>query len=219
MQVYIRPDHTIDWYLQWGFSAKFKWSCCAWVVCVECSVVGSKKPIVPPYTVSPWPDAAAGSFLLASWVQPVLHVNSLPIVSYTDTLNITKPRVREDTSRTITNKRSSIAGPEVRANHMLCHCKTAYSFIIQFASILTICLLSDAIPTGDWSVRSGVVAMAYLTQAALAKIVNMAAERTGSVLYACLAQLKMNTHFLFAAPHTVTYVSSTATFSIRLHLQ
>jgi len=55
-----------------------------------------------------------------------------------------------------------------------------------------------------------VVAMAYmLTQAALAKIVNMAAEGTGSVLCACLAQLKMNTHFLFAAPHTATYVNST----------
>ena len=59
--------------------------------------------------------------------------------------------------------------------------------IIQITSTLS--LLSDAIPTGDWSVCSGVVAMAYmLTQAALANIANIAAERTGSVLCACLAQ-------------------------------
>ena len=32
------------------------------------------------------------------------------------------------------------------------------------------------------------VAMAYMTQAVLAKIVNIATERTGSVLCACLAQ-------------------------------
>ncbi len=64
------------------------------------------------------------------------------------------------------------------------------------------------------------VAMAYmLTQAALATIVNTAAERIGSVLCACLAQLKTNTISCLTAPHTVTYVSSTATFSIRLHLQ
>ena len=61
--------------------------------------------------------------------------------------------------------------------------------IIQMTSTLTICLLSVAIPTGDSSVGSGVVAVAYiLPLAALAKTANIAAERTGSVLCACLAQ-------------------------------
>ncbi len=60
---------------------------------------------------------------------------------------------------------------------------------------------------------SGVVAMAsMLTQAALAKVVNIAAGRTGSVLCACLAQLRANIIFCLTAPHTVTYISSTATF-------
>jgi len=64
-----------------------------------------------------------------------------------------------------------------------------------------------------------VVAMTYmLTQAALAKVVNIAAGRTESVLCACLAQLETSTIFCMTAPHTVTCVSSTATFSIRLHL-
>ncbi len=54
--------------------------------------------------------------------------------------------------------------------------KANHSFY-QPGSTLNICLLSDAILTGDWSVGSGVVAMAYmLTQAASAKIVNIAAE-------------------------------------------
>jgi len=62
--------------------------------------------------------------------------------------------------------------------------------------------------------------MAYIsTQAALAKVVNIAAGRTRFVLCACLAQLKTNTIFCLTAPHTVTDVSNTATFSIRLHLQ
>ena len=75
-------------------------------------------------------------------------------------------------------------------------------------------------PTGDGSVGSGVVAMAYmLTLAALAKTANIAAERTGSGLCACLAQQKTHTIFSFTAPHITTYISSTATFSIRSHLQ
>jgi len=62
--------------------------------------------------------------------------------------------------------------------------------------------------------------MAYmLTQAALAKTLNIAAERLESILCACLAQLKMNIIFCLTATHAVTYVSSTATFSVRLHLQ
>ncbi len=35
----------------------------------------------------------------------------------------------------------------------------------------------------------------------------------------CAMQLLSNTIFCLTAPHTVTYVCSTATFSIRLHLQ
>jgi len=53
----------------------------------------------------------------------------------------------------------------------------------------------------------------------MAKIVNNATERTGSVLCACLAQLNMNTISCLTIPHTVTYVSNTARFSTSLHLQ
>jgi len=64
-----------------------------------------------------------------------------------------------------------------------------------------------------------VVAMAYMsTQAALAMVLDIAAG-TRSVLCARLAQLKTDTIFCLTALHTVTYVSSIATFFIRLHLQ
>jgi len=45
------------------------------------------------------------------------------------------------------------------------------------------------------------------------------AAGTRSVLCARLAQLKTDTIFCLTALHTVTYVSSIATFFIRLHLQ
>ncbi len=64
------------------------------------------------------------------------------------------------------------------------------------------------------------VAVAYmLTQVALAKTLNIATERIESILCACLAQLKMNIILCLTATHAVTYVSNTATFSVRPHLQ
>ncbi len=51
--------------------------------------------------------------------------------------------------------------------------------------------------------------MIMLTQAALARVVNSAAGRTGSVLCACLAQLKTSTFFCLNVLLTVAYSNST----------
>lgn len=62
------------------------------------------------------------------------------------------------------------------------------------------------------SVGSDVVAMAY--RPLLARVPNIAAGKTGSVLCACLARLKTSITFCLTAPDTVTYVSSTATLRL-----
>ena len=98
-----------------------------------------------------------------------------------------------------------------------CNCTgLCTSMITQFTSTLTTCPLSNAIHTQDWSVGSDVVAMAcVLTQVVLARALNIAAGRTGSVLRACPVKLKPSNTFCLIAPRAITYVSNTATFFIR----